>query len=73
MADDIAQWLEGLGLGQYAQTFADNDIDLADILRATWDAGDSDSNHHPVDCNRPAGVVRAGTHDSRQIFAEGRL
>ncbi len=28
MADDIAQWLEGLGVGQYAQAFADNDIDL---------------------------------------------
>ncbi len=26
MADDIAQWLEGLGLGQYAQAFAENDI-----------------------------------------------
>ena len=31
MADDIAQWLEGLGLSQYAQAFADNKIDL-DIL-----------------------------------------
>lgn len=28
---DFVQWLDGLGLGQYAQTFADNDID-ADIL-----------------------------------------
>ncbi len=28
MADDIAQWLEGLGLGQYAPVFAENDIDL---------------------------------------------
>ncbi len=28
MADDIAQWLEGLGLGRYAQAFAENDIDL---------------------------------------------
>ena len=28
MADDIARWLEGLGLGQYAQAFAENDIDL---------------------------------------------
>ena len=28
MADDIAQWLEGLGLGQYVQAFAENDIDL---------------------------------------------
>ena len=31
MANDIAQWLEGLGLGQYAQAFTDNRIDL-DIL-----------------------------------------
>lgn len=31
MADDIAQWLEGLGLGRHAQAFADNGIDL-DIL-----------------------------------------
>jgi class 3 adenylate cyclase/predicted ATPase len=31
MADDIAQWLEGLGLGRHAQTFADNGIDI-DIL-----------------------------------------
>ena len=28
MANEIAQWLEGLGLGQYAQTFADNDVDF---------------------------------------------
>jgi class 3 adenylate cyclase len=28
VADDIAQWLEELGLGQYAQVFVDNDIDL---------------------------------------------
>ena len=25
--DEIAQWLEGLGLSQYAQTFAENDIE----------------------------------------------
>ena len=31
MADDIAQWLEGLGLGQYAEAFAENDIGF-DIL-----------------------------------------
>ncbi len=31
MADEIAQWLEGLGLGQYAQGFAENDIGF-DIL-----------------------------------------
>ncbi len=28
MSDDIAQWLEGIGLSRYAQAFADNDIDL---------------------------------------------
>ncbi len=26
MAEDIAQWLDSLGLGQYAQAFADNGI-----------------------------------------------
>ena len=28
MAEDIAQWLDKLGLGQYAQAFADNGIDI---------------------------------------------
>ncbi len=28
MAEDIARWLDRLGLGQYAQAFADNGIDL---------------------------------------------
>ena len=28
MADDITQWLEGLGLGQYAEVFAENDVDF---------------------------------------------
>src|SRR5512134_3852337 len=31
MADDAKQWLEGMGLGQYADVFAENDIDL-DVL-----------------------------------------
>ncbi|SAK66016.1 adenylate/guanylate cyclase [Caballeronia temeraria] len=34
---DIAQWLSGLALGQYARTFADNDIDAA-MLPALTDA-----------------------------------
>ena len=29
MPDDIAQWLEGLGLGQYAKVFTDNGVDMA--------------------------------------------
>ncbi|MGE5128561.1 MAG: adenylate/guanylate cyclase domain-containing protein [Sphingomonadaceae bacterium] len=31
MADDIARWLEGLGLGQYAPVFADNAVSLGDL------------------------------------------
>ena len=37
MADDIARWLEGLGLGQYVQAFAENYIDfevLSDLTEA---------------------------------------
>ena len=33
MADDIAQWLEGLGLSLYAQTFAEHDIDFEVLPR----------------------------------------
>jgi hypothetical protein len=33
VANDIAQWLEGLGLSQYAQSFADHDIDLEVLPR----------------------------------------
>ena len=36
MADDIAKWLEGFGLGPYAQAFAENGIDL-DILPSLSD------------------------------------
>ncbi len=28
MARDIGEWLAGLGLGRYAEAFADNEIDL---------------------------------------------
>ncbi len=35
MADDIARWLEGLGLGQYAPAFADNAVDLGDLPHLT--------------------------------------
>ncbi len=37
MADDIAKWLEGLGLGRYAQAFAENDIDVEVLSRLTDD------------------------------------
>src|SRR5262249_34433434 len=35
MADDIAQWLEGLGLGHHAQVFAENSIDLDLVTELT--------------------------------------
>ena len=31
MADDIAPWLDGLGLGQYADVFAENGIEFDDL------------------------------------------
>ncbi|MEK9662238.1 MAG: AAA family ATPase, partial [Alphaproteobacteria bacterium] len=31
MSATIAQWLDGIGLGRYAQAFADNDIDFANL------------------------------------------
>ena len=34
----VADWLEKLGLGQYAQRFAENDIDFALLTKLT-DAG----------------------------------
>ena len=37
MADDIAKFLEGLGLGQYAPAFAENDVRL-DVLQDLADA-----------------------------------
>jgi class 3 adenylate cyclase/tetratricopeptide (TPR) repeat protein len=35
VADDITRWLEGLGLGQYAQAFSDNAVELADLRHLT--------------------------------------
>ena len=35
MAIDVAQWLHGLGLGQYAATFARNDVDGLILLELT--------------------------------------
>ena len=37
MARDVGAWLEGLGLGQYAELFAENDVDF-DILHELADA-----------------------------------
>ncbi len=37
MADDIAQWLEGLGLGRYAQAFAENSVEIDHLPYLTED------------------------------------
>jgi hypothetical protein len=34
---DIRQWLDYLGLGQYADVFEDNDVDSAVLLKLTAD------------------------------------
>ncbi len=35
MARDISEWLEDLGLGKYAEVFAENEIDLAALPHVT--------------------------------------
>ena len=37
MAEDIAQWLDSLELGQYADTFAENEIDFQLLPELTDD------------------------------------
>jgi class 3 adenylate cyclase len=37
MSGDIEQWLEGLGLGRYAEAFAENEIDLDALPHLTED------------------------------------
>ena len=37
MAEDIAQWLDRLGLGQYAQAFAENGVELQHLPHLTDD------------------------------------
>ena len=32
---DVEEWLKGLGLGQYAAAFAENDIDFAVLVKLT--------------------------------------
>jgi class 3 adenylate cyclase len=35
VAEDITRWLEGLGLGQYAQAFSDNTVGIGDLRYLT--------------------------------------
>ncbi len=35
MAEDIAQWIDSLGLGQYAQAFAENGVELQHLPHLT--------------------------------------
>ena len=37
MSDDIARWLDGLGLGRYVEAFAENDIAFENLPRLTED------------------------------------
>ena len=62
----IAEWLEKLGLGQYAQCFAENGIDLSDLRHLTdqdlKDIGILLGHRRSDDCggNNQGKVVRAG-------------
>ena len=68
----IAGWLEKLGLGQYAQRFAENDIDVS-VLRHLTDAdlekiGVSLGHRRKI----PAAIAElAGTSPSKQEPAGG--
>ena len=37
MADDIRQWLEGLGLGKYSDVFVENEVQVSDLAGITLD------------------------------------
>ncbi len=37
MAGDVSEWLEGLGLGRYADAFGENEIDLDALPHITED------------------------------------
>ena len=52
---DVAQWLEELGLGQYAETFAENDVDL-DVLP---DLGEGDLEKLGVSLGHRKKLLRA--------------
>jgi predicted ATPase/class 3 adenylate cyclase len=81
MADDIAQWLEELGLGQHAPAFRDNGVELRDVAHLSDD--DLTSLGLPLGHRRrlqeaaknlPAGETAAhrGRPDPQQAEAERR-
>ena len=47
---DVEQWLEGLGLAQYAAAFAENDIDFAILGKLT----DADLKELGITFSRPS-------------------
>ncbi len=66
MADDIAQWLNGLGLGQYAQAFAENDVRL-DVLQ---DLSDADLRELGVSLGDRRRILRAITDSTEGSSAD---
>jgi hypothetical protein len=66
----VAEWLNALGLGQYAQCFADNDIDT-NILR---DLTDADLKKFGVSLGHRKRILRAITElDEAALSAEPAL
>ncbi len=39
MVADVREWLQGLGLGKYAEAFAENDVDLLEVLPKLTEQG----------------------------------
>jgi SAM domain (Sterile alpha motif) len=68
---EIADWVQKLGLGQYAQVFAENEIEASELPHRT----DEDLKHIgvPLGSRRHAAVgpsVRAGTVSDRSTLTK---
>lgn len=55
---DVAAWLRGLGLGQYEQTFRENDVDAEVLMDLT--AG------IPLQASYPA-TIKLTTHETSSL------
>ncbi len=69
MADDIAQWLERLGLGRYARAFADNGVDFDIVPRLSDDRAETQARHRALDEARLTHGRRQGSMDSLSVKA----
>ncbi len=69
MADDIAHWLEGLVLGQYAQAFEENYIDWEVLTELT----DADLEKIDVPLGHRKKLLRRSLNCKRRVPPQRRL